>query len=233
MRLWYLLIAVGVVVADVAGVHHPPIHLAALLPIADERRPFSAVKLRPAVDLAVSKVSHLLLRRLKVSYRDSNCSSLYGINEAINYFVRGPPDVYFGPICDFAVAPVARQSYFWNIPVVSVGALAVEFLSNRRVSYPLLTRAGPVNLVGLVNAILEAMRVHSWRRVKLLYDREARSEVIPPFCHFAVETMIYLLDSASSWRIVKKDHHKFDPDPVKVNFDEMLVNEVGHSFAGR
>ena len=233
MSLWYLLIAAGVVVADGDGVHQPPINLAVLLPIADEQRPFSAVKLRPAVDLAVGKVSHLLPRRMQATYSDSKCSPKYGINEAINSFIRGPPDVYFGPICDYAVAPIARQSYFWNIPVVSVGALAVDFLSNRYVSYPLLTRAGPVNLVGLVQAILEAMHAHNWRRVKLLYDRDARSEVIPPFCHFAIETMIYLLESASSRRIDKKDHHKFDPDPDKVNFHEMLVNEVGHTFAGK
>jgi len=232
MKLWYFWIALGVVVADSGGVEHQPINLAVLLPIADDRRPFSAVRLRPAVDLAVVRVSTLFHRRLQVSYRDSNCSEVHGINEAINYFVRGPPNVYFGPICDYAVAPVARQSYFWNIPVVSVGALDLDFLLKRRVSYPLLTRAGPVNLVGLANAILEAMRVYDWRRVTLLYERLAMSDVIPPFCHLASGAVYYLLEAASSRRVVRRDYYKFDPDPAKINFEEVLVNEVGHEFAG-
>jgi len=236
MRLRYLLIAIGVVVTVGGGVpiphQEPPVNLAVLLPISDDQRPFSAVRVRPAVDLVVGRVSHLLRRRLRVSYRDSNCSEVYGINEAINYFVRGPPDVYFGPVCDYAVAPVARQSFFWDISVVSVGALALDFLIKRRVNYPLLTRAGPVNLVALANAILEVMHVHDWRRVKLLYERQAMSDVIPPFCHLASEAVYYLLESATTERVVGKDYYKFDPDPLKINFDEVLVNEVGHAFAG-
>jgi len=233
MRLWYFWIALGMAVADSGRrVERPPINLAILLPIADVRRPFSAVRLRPAVDLAVERVSAVFRRRLLVSYRDSNCSEVHGINEAINYFVRGPPSVYFGPTCDYAVAPVARQTYFWDIPVVSVGALALDFLLQRRVSYPLLTRAGPVNLIGMANAILEAMHEYAWRRVTVLYERQARSEVIPPFCHLASEAVYYLLESASPQRIVRKDYYKFDPDPAKINLEEVLVNEVGHEFAG-
>jgi len=229
MRLLYFWIVVGGVVAESGHVEHKPINLAVLLPIADVRRPFAAVRLRPAMDLAVSRVSTFFRRRLRVSYRDSNCSEIYGINEAFNYFMRGPPNVYFGPICDWAVAPVARQSYFWDIPVVSVGALAIDFLLRRRVSYPLLTRAGPANLHGLANAILEAMHGYVWRRVKLLYERQAMADVIPPFCHLASEAIIYLLESQ---RVVRKDHYKFDPDSSKINFEEVLVNEVGHEFAG-
>jgi len=233
MGLWqYAMLAL--LAAVTVGADDRAINVAILLPIADARRPFSAVRLRPAVELAVDHASSVLRRRrrLGVSYRDSNCSEVYGINEAINYFVRGPPHVYFGPICDYAVAPVARQSYFWNIPVVSVGALALDFLLQRRVSYPLLTRAGPVNLVGLANAILEAMHVYGWRRVTLLYERSAGSNVIPPFCHLASESVYYLLESASSQRVVRRDYYKFDPDATKINFDDVLVNEVGYEFAG-
>ena len=160
-RWWWFVLALGVVAVD-GGVDEEqrPISVAVLLPIDDDRRPFSAVRLRPAVDLAQRRATTELLagRRLAVSYRDSRCSEVHGINEAINCFVRGPPNVYLGPTCDYAAAPVARQTYFWNIPVVSVGALDRDFLVSRRVKYPLLTRAGPVNLVGLANAILEALR---------------------------------------------------------------------------
>lgn len=232
MRLWHFLIAVGVVLADGGGEKHQPINLAVLLPIADDRRPFSEVRLRPAIDMAVDQVSTFLPRRLRLSYRDSNCSVAQGMNEAIKYFMDGPPNVYFGPICDYAVAPVARQSHFWDIPVVTVGALDRDFLSNRRVSYPLLTRAGPVNLFELTDTILEVMHEYRWRRMKLLYEHYAGSDVIPPFCHLAAGTVWYLLDSASSQRLVRKHYHKFDLDPAKINFDEVLINEVGLNYAG-
>jgi len=233
MKIWYFMIVLGVAVIDGDHVQDQPINVAVLLPIVDDSRPFSAVKLRPAVDLAVDHVSTILPGHLQISYRDSNCSEVHGINEAINYFVRGPPHVYFGPICDYAVAPVARQTYFWNIPVVSVGAVALDFLLKRHVNYPLLTRAGPVNLVGLTNAILAAMSEHGWRRVKLLYEREAGSDVIPPFCHLTSQAIYYLLESTSSDRVVRRDYYKFDPDPTTINFDEVLVNEVGYEFAGK
>ena len=232
MNSLYLLIALGVAVADDGDVDRQSINLAVLVPIADDRRPFSAVKLRPAVDLAVGQVSNFIHRHLRVSYGDSNCSEIHGMNEAINYFISGSPNIYFGPICDFAVAPVARQSYFWDIPVVSVGALAIDFLNKRRASYQLLTRAGPVNLVGLTDAILEAMHVYGWRRVKLLYERETKSDVVPLFCHLASEAVVYMLESKWSKRVDSRDYHKFDPDAANINFEEVLVNEVGHVFAG-
>jgi len=220
-------------VAGSRGVARRSVDLAVLLPIADDRRPFSAVRLRPAVDLAVSHVSAVFSCRLRVSYRDSQCSEVYGMNEAINYFMRSPPDVYFGPICDYAVAPVARQSPVWDIPVVSVGALARNFFVEHRAKYPLLTRAGPVNLVGLADTIFEAMHMHAWRRVVVLYERQGRSEVIPPFCHLATETFVYYpLESATSQRVSKKEHYNLDLDPAKINFAEVLANEVGHKFAG-
>ena len=232
-RLWYLLVALKVVVIGDASEDYS-INLTILLPIADDRRPFSAAKLRPAVDLAVGQVSTLLRRHMRVSYHDSKCSVLHGINEAFNCFIHGPvPSVYFGPICDFAVAPVARQSYFWNIPVISIGALSINFLQSRQNMYPLLTRAGPVNLMGMTNAILDAIHVYGWRRVKLLYERDAMSEVIPPFCHLVTEVVVYYL-TESSWsqHITQRDYYKFDPDPAKINFEEVLTKEVGHEFAG-
>ena len=44
-----------------------------------------------------------------VKFRDSNCDIADGINEAINFYVHNEVHVLFGPCCDYAVAPVARQ----------------------------------------------------------------------------------------------------------------------------
>jgi len=231
MWSWWFVVALGAVTVDGGGVEEErPIDVAVLLPIAEVHRPFSAVRLRPAVDLGVARASAVLGRRVRVSYGDSRCSAIHGINEAINYYVRGPPNVYFGPVCDYAVSPVARQVYFWNIPVVSVGAVDVDFQVNRRRSYPLLTRAGPVNLVGLTDAILEEMRVFGWRRVTLLYEQDGWSDVIPPFCKLVAGSILHRLDSVAAPRVVQRDYYKF---VSTVNFADDLVREVGRKYAGK
>jgi len=233
MRSWWFLVALGIVTVDGSSVEEQLIDVAVLLPIADVRRPFSAVRVRPAVDIAVRRVSAVLRRRLRVSYGDSDCSEVYGMSEAIDYFVHGPPNVYFGPICDWALSPVARQTTFWNIPVVSVGALDLDFLQRRRVIYPLLTRAGPVNLAGLTNAILAAMTVFDWRRVTCLYDRNAGSDVIPSFCHLTCSAIYYLLEKEPAERVARRNYYKFDQNLTAINVHDVLVNEVGHDFAGK
>jgi len=230
MRLWYFAIALGIVVVADGGDVERSINVAVLLPIADDCRPFSAARLRPAMNLAVTHVSAFLSRRLRVSYADSKCSSADGINESFKYFVRGPPHVFFGPVCDYAVAPVVRQSYFWNIPVVSVGAMAHEFLLERLAHYPLLTRTGPANTDAVADAVFGTMRVYGWRRLKLLYVREAGSEVNTDFCHLAAGA---ITKSASYRRLVTADYYKMEPEPAKINFEHVLINEVGHDFAGK
>jgi len=240
------------------------IKLAALLPMSDGQRPFSASKIRPAADLALHYISSMLRKTgnkrnkqqeyavdhnestsllLTVAYRDSMCSEVNGMNEAINYFVDGPPGAFFGPVCDYATAPVARQALFWNIPVVSTGALALDFHQRRRSVYPLLTRAGPVNLLGLADGLMEAMRTWSWRRVTVLYEREAYSSVIPPFCHLTTEHIVYKLSRAPADVIEAHDYYKLvetSSSPAasgpgtasSLSLEQVLINEVGLEFSG-
>ena len=88
------------------------INIASILP-ADEWRLFSIKRVSPAVDIAMEKVNPELVSKnlsLVVKFRDSNCDIADGINEAINFYVNNEVHVIFGPCCDYAVAPVARQS---------------------------------------------------------------------------------------------------------------------------
>jgi hypothetical protein len=184
----------------------------------------------------------LVFPKLTVAYRDSQCSEVNGMNEAINFFVAGPPGAYFGPVCDYAVAPVARQALFWNIPVVSTGALALDFVDRRRSVYPMLTRAGPVNLLGLADGLIEALRMWQWRRVTVLYEREAYSNVIPPFCHLTTETIVYRLRRTPSDVVVALDYYKLvEPSASSSgagagsspSLEQVLVHEVGLEYASK
>lgn len=85
--------------------------LACLLPF-DQKRLFSLQRVRPAFDIALQRIVTMGLlpdHELHVSYRDSKCSISDGMNEAVNFYATNTADVFFGPICDYAAAPVARQ----------------------------------------------------------------------------------------------------------------------------
>jgi hypothetical protein len=126
----------------------------------------SPSRLTPAADIAIRHIDtwDIFARnqtgrsvRLSMDYKDSSCSDSMAMNEAINYYIKGDTAAFFGPVCDFAVAPVARQVVFWDTPLVSVGAVARDFRLRRKAVYPLLTRAGPANLHDLVSLFMRLL----------------------------------------------------------------------------
>ena len=50
--------------------------------------------------------------------------------------------VFVGPVCDYSVAPIARYSPYWQTPVLSAGAMAHNFGTDKHAEYGLLTRVG-------------------------------------------------------------------------------------------
>lgn len=47
--------------------------------------------------------------RLQASYADSHCSISDAMNAAIEFYAKRSVNMFLGPICDYAVAPIARQ----------------------------------------------------------------------------------------------------------------------------
>ena len=58
-----------------------------------------------------------------VVYGDSQCSETHGPLAAIDMYVKKTADVFIGPACDYALAPIARFSGYWNIPVITGGII--------------------------------------------------------------------------------------------------------------
>ncbi len=48
--------------------------------------------------------------------------------------------MFFGPVCPYVLAPVARYSGVWDRPVLTTGGKASSFRG--KVQYPLLTTVG-------------------------------------------------------------------------------------------
>ena len=210
--------------------------IAAVLP-EDTSRLFSIGKIRPAAAIAIERVQaddSMSSCHLSIQYKDSKCSEAAGMNEAINFFVEGRTSVFFGPVCDYAAAPVARQIGFWNVPMVSVGAMALDFFKRRQSVYPLLTRAGPANLQSLAQSFIRLMDDYKWTKVKVLYEREGRGEIVSAFCHLTSEALVYGIPKTH----ITLDYYRLRTDSWKRDkysawLNTTLVEEVGDEYSGK
>lgn len=83
----------------------------ALMVPNDTHRLFSVDIVLPAVNIGILRARSFLPSDVNftVHYADSKCHIGVGINEAIKLWYAGKVHVFFGPVCDYAVAPVARQ----------------------------------------------------------------------------------------------------------------------------
>lgn len=86
------------------------VQVALLLP-NDTYRLFSVDKMLPAIKIGFARAQSTLVPDVKfnVSYADSKCHIAVAMNEAIKFRYSRTVHVFFGPVSDYAVAPVARQ----------------------------------------------------------------------------------------------------------------------------
>ena len=199
--------------------------------------PFNAIRLFstnrsfPALDIALQKVIDLQLlpdHKLVVNYADSKCSSVAAPIEAFNFFMKRMVHVFVGPVCDYSLAPVARYSPFWNIPVVSPGGLAHDFgadKSNPNAEFPLLTRVG-TTLNSLAHYLHGSLTHFRFKRIKVVYNSFAFHHVVDRFCYLAMSALIDLLKKSN---IV---YHLYPLNKEKLSLDNMLKEEVGNRFSG-
>uniref|UniRef100_A0A182N555 Receptor ligand binding region domain-containing protein n=1 Tax=Anopheles dirus TaxID=7168 RepID=A0A182N555_9DIPT len=135
--------------------------------------------------------------RIEIDHRDTQCSSTYGALGAFDIFLTRKPgdeagfqdiaqvrcslalrngafgiksnrvDVFFGPICDYVIAPIARYSSVWGIPVITTGGLTEAF-TLKVPNYRTLTRmTGNYQAFGLM--MREIHRHYNWTIQAYLY----------------------------------------------------------------
>nr|XP_040240604.2 atrial natriuretic peptide receptor 1 isoform X1 [Anopheles coluzzii] len=105
--------------------------------------------------------------RIEIDYRDTQCSSTYGALGAFDIFLKRKPDVFFGPICDYVIAPIARYSSVWGIPLITSGGLTEAF-TLKAPHYRTLTRMmGNYHAFGLM--MREIHRHYNWTIQAYLY----------------------------------------------------------------
>ncbi len=205
--------------------------IAVLLP-ADDRHMFSIKRVAPALDHAriMVKRRHLLHHTgLTVQYGDSRCSNADGMNEAVTFYAKKEVDVFFGPCCDYAAAPVARQVAYWNIPLVTAGAMAKDFGKKTNKEFSVLTRVG-ANFNSLGYYMIKVFNYYGWSRIKLLYNPNGQETVMHRFCHIATDGVHYALRTKKHLGNFTQSVHKFHK--LSEALDNMPEN-IGLDFGGK
>ncbi|KAK3767938.1 hypothetical protein RRG08_049496 [Elysia crispata] len=196
------------------------IQIGVILPLADHHL-WSLKMALPAITLAVEEVNNntSLLQGLSlvINARDSECSETIGPLAAFDMYVNQSADVFLGPACDYSVAPVARFSKFWGIPVLSAGALVAAFKD--KTEYRLLTRVqGTHAKVG--QFVLHLLKAFYWSHAAILYDDVTRSpNAEKRRCYFTAEGIFHALFQHFGWRPYNK---RFDERSPRVDYVELL-----------
>ena len=208
--------------------------IAVLLP-KNNTKWFSISRVKPAIDLALESTTNYLdttTAQLTVKYTDSMCKNSEAMNQAIEFYMRGEVNVFFGPCCDYAAAAVARQVHYWDLPMLTTGAMAGDFGVYKKTEFRLLTRVGP-DINSLAGFILEALKYHGWNKVKLLFDPLGQMGVFEKFCHFAtdgIQNAILKNNDNNNTGKIEKDHFKFTE---KEEILDKLNVEVGNTYSGK
>ena len=191
------------------------VQVGVILP-TDRDYPWAISETGPGIEYAVESIhnrSDLLENyTLSLHYGDSQCSNKWGPLECINMIWRGEAHVFLGPACDYAVAPIARFSPEWDIPIITGGAMVKAF-SNKE-EYKLLTRiSGSYIKLGLF--FLDVFTHYNWTRPGYLYQDNsgANKKHGKSNCFFKLEAIFETL---------MPRHRQFHPnEPIwQKNFDE-------------
>jgi hypothetical protein len=175
----------------------------------------------PAIDYAIENLSKFnLLPGYNVTSEthDSMCSETMGPLSAVDFYMNRHVHVFFGPVCDYAIAPVARFSPHWNIPVLSAGALVTDF--DNKSEYKLLTRVHGAYSNG-ADFFLDIASQFNWTNLGLIYHDNKGKGKGKSNCYFRMEALFFKLKQAFNEEPWNKNFDEEDPrDPV--DFGEIL-----------
>ncbi|CAL1532252.1 unnamed protein product, partial [Lymnaea stagnalis] len=184
-----------------------PVMMVVLLPSTDYAQ-YSIKRVLPAIQIAVEKVNapdgYLPGQAIQINYGDSNCSSAESMNEAISFFVKKMLHVFLGPSCDYAAAPIGRQTRWWNIPMLSM-ASARDFGMEKKSLYPMMTRMW-ANMYQIGILFTNLLKHFNWSKIKLIYSPDDVTNYLPRVCHLFSESVHFGLQESK----LSAPYYKFE-----------------------
>lgn len=199
-----------------------PIRLAVLAP-GDESQPFALHKVVPAVLYAVKTLERQGGRPMEVIHRDTECSSTYGPLAAFSLYNSASADVLLGPLCPYVLAPVARYSTVWELPILTAAGQNDNF-DFKDPHYKLLTRMnGSYSQIGKI--FLQVLRKFNWSVAALIFHNYEDRSLGNSNCYFTLGAVYTALG--------RKPFYK-DFDETDLNLDyTKLLKEVSQYARGR
>ncbi|KAH8023132.1 hypothetical protein HPB51_011246 [Rhipicephalus microplus] len=200
------------------GPHRPP-ELLVLAP-DDDMFPYSLHKVVPAVMVAVEHLQHSRNLTLVVNYNNTNCSSSHGPLLAFDHYIAGKVDVFLGPTCSYVLAPVARYSAEWDLPVLTSSGQNDNF-DMKHPNYRLLTRMnGSFTQVGQL--FIETLRRFGWQVVAFLFHEFRERTKGHSDCFFNLAAVFNALGGGHMF------HQKFDEEDPGLEL-ETLMQQVARN----
>lgn len=203
----------------------------ALIAPRDTSRLFSLSKALPAIQYAIeSPLVRKKLARCNVIIKsaDSNCDAIAAPIQAFKFYQLDKVHILFGPSCDYSLAPVARYSPYWNLPIITPGGLSQKFGADKRdvdAEFPLLTRVG-ATLDGLGWFFDRVVNQYIWNNVKLVYTSDGHSEVTIQFCRMAIAAVVHHFKAEG----IEFHMFKFNEIEEEDEYTKMLMQEIGSKY---
>ncbi|KAJ8311393.1 hypothetical protein KUTeg_010748 [Tegillarca granosa] len=167
------------------------VRVAVMAPETPVSREFSLIKVKKAIYGGISAVeSRALLPNIEfnVTLSDTACNSIKAPVSAF-YLMNNGCHVFFGPVCDYSLAPVARYAPFWSIPVITAGGFAHDFVANKKIEYKTLTRVG-AGFTIMSDTVLQILKFYHWRQFVILYDSNGQDSLFERFCYLASAAVV-------------------------------------------
>lgn len=191
-----------------------PVRLAVLAP-GDESQPFALHKVVPAALYAVKTLEREGGRPMDLIYRDTECSSTYGPLAAFSLYNSGLADVLLGPLCPYVLAPVARYSAVWGLPILTAAGQNDNF-DHKDPHYKLLTRMnGSYSQIGMI--FVQVLKKFNWQVVGLIFHNYDDRSKGNSNCYFTLGAVYTALGS-------KPYYKDFDETKEKMDYKELLTD---------
>ena len=151
--------------------------------------PYFRQMVQPGIDIAIGKINDTILPGYNFTYQwqDTKCSNQLAMIYTVSMRYQFECDVFFGPACEYAVAPTARFCDYWEVPLITAGAMAQGFSKSFFTS---ITRMqGSYDKFAYF--VLHFFKLNDWNKTMLLWDEPTTSEIRD--CHFCIGGVAWTL----------------------------------------
>ncbi|XP_054713720.1 atrial natriuretic peptide receptor 3-like [Uloborus diversus] len=212
------------------------IYVVILLP-KNNRYLASYSKVRPAINVSLSKIKELgLLPNIKFNITDAadtKCDSDPSIWEAVKAYIELPVHLFLGPSCDYAVAPIARLLKYMKIPMITAGALAMDFNRKDRKDgsseYFMLVRTGWI-FKGMANILDHIFKRFNWKKIVVLFQADGRRDIMKEhYCSLSAKSIIDVIFPRKNCTIRQQ---KLPENFTMENAEEVTKTYIGRDYGG-